>query len=119
MRKSNVQLQNHDRSHNRWIGPRELATMQEKGDVVVFMKGKGAKVKVVARLTLPVEALRSMNEASAPSITMSDMLASLGLNGKKNSILPVSHGRQAQAREKISAFTPTIRCNWHGELVGA
>ncbi len=108
-----IQLQNHDRSHSRWIGQIELADMERRKEVDVFTKGR--KGSVIARLRPKVEALRSMKEASKPSITYADVLANVGLCERPNSTLELSRGRHLAAQAKIAAFGDDhMRCTWYG-----
>lgn len=119
MRVQTIELQNPDGSRNRWIGDCVLSDLIKQGAVDVFEKrAKGKKQKrkqstaIVARLKPKIEPLRSIYEASAPSITMSDMLANVGLTRDSNSTAEISRGRILQARAKINAFSTVVRCVW-------
>lgn len=104
-----IQLQNADRSHSRYIGPLELESLLNSGRVHVFYKGSKKKQRLIARYLPQPEPLRSMDEASAPSITYADILANVGLTADPHSTRQLTRGRQKRVQEKIAAFAPTYR----------
>lgn len=99
-RRPNIQLRNTDGSHNRYLTVSELEQLLYSKPPQV-KKVRNPKLKrQVYELLPPVIALRSMHEASPPSITCSDMKANVGLS---------SVGAKKRARIKIREFKKTSR----------
>ena len=114
MEYATIKLQNSDRSHNSFITVRErdalLYSVPPQAIRVSKLRAKGQTY----RLLPPVVPLRDMHEASAPSITMSDMLANVGLSRKFGERAP--RRRQQMARDKIEMFKPTFRFTLSKEI---
>lgn len=109
---SRIQLQHPDRTHCRWIGRIEMEDMERRKEVTVSQRGNG---RLIARLIPQPEPLRSIHEASKPSITYADVLASVGLQVRVNATNDVSRGRMIAAQQKIAAFGEDhYRCTWYG-----
>lgn len=92
-----ISLQLHTGTHCRYIGVREAATLEKSGQAKRVITRKDAKFnRQIFRLhPPPPEPLRDMNEASPPSITMSDMEAFVGIG---------SDAAQHLARKKVEMF---------------
>ena len=93
MRRPTIKLQHPDKSFYKFITSSELATLLEKKEAfrVTARKSKD----FIYRMTPEPEAIRTIDEASPPSITSSDMQANVGLCESRNRI------KQAQAKVHI------------------
>lgn len=95
MRRPVIQLRNEDGSHSRYLTSSEVTTLLQKKEAVRISSRKGAAFQY--KLLPQPEPLRTLNEFSAPSITMSDMLANAGLIA--------SRSRTYEAKAKVEEFS--------------
>lgn len=97
LRRLAARLQNTDRSLCRYISVREGEEMVTNKSAVRVTARKNLR-GITYRLLPQPEPLRDMNEASVPSITMSDMHSYVGMNGP---------GARRSARGKVAEFSRT------------